>query len=106
MSRRGFLVRRRRGGARRGLSLLEVMISIAILGGAMAAVGQLVRIGARSAAEARDQSKAQMLCENKLAQITSGLAAGDLVVRAPESELKDGRRVRVRTEASDTNGSE
>ena len=36
---------------RRGLSLLEVILSIAILGGALATIGELIRIGARNAAD-------------------------------------------------------
>jgi len=38
------------------------------------------------------------ILNDELAQVTSGLAAGDFVVRAPESELEDGQRVRVVTE--------
>jgi len=58
---------------RRGISLLEVMLAIAILGGALAVLGELVRIGARSSAAVRDLTQAQLLCENKLAEIAAGV---------------------------------
>ncbi|OHB79055.1 MAG: hypothetical protein A2V98_02025 [Planctomycetes bacterium RBG_16_64_12] len=35
------------------------------------------------------------MLNDELAQITSGLAAGDVVVRAPESELEEGQRVKT-----------
>ncbi|MFH1269110.1 MAG: HlyD family efflux transporter periplasmic adaptor subunit [Planctomycetota bacterium] len=41
------------------------------------------------------------ILNDELAQVTSGLAAGDFVVRAPESELENGQRVRVVTEESE-----
>ncbi|MFH1924599.1 MAG: hypothetical protein ABIP48_32505, partial [Planctomycetota bacterium] len=41
------------------------------------------------------------ILNDELAQVTSGLAAGDMVVRAPESELEDGQRVRVVAEESE-----
>src|SRR3954462_5407230 len=39
---------------RRGLTLLEVLLSIAIFGGALVAIGELIRIGSQCAATARD----------------------------------------------------
>ena len=56
----------------RGLSLLEVILAIAILGGALVTIGQLIRIGARSAAEARDLTMAQLYAESEM----NGIAAG------------------------------
>lgn len=59
--------------ARRGLSLMEVMLSIAILGAALATIGELVRVGALTAANSRDQTKAQLIAETKISEIASGL---------------------------------
>ena len=59
--------------AREGLSLLEVILAIAILGVAMAAIGELVRLGSRSAAQARDLTTAQLLCESKSAELAAGI---------------------------------
>jgi len=59
--------------AARGLTLLEVILAIAILGGCMAVIGELVRLGVRHAEEAREQTKAQLLCESKLEEIAAGV---------------------------------
>ena len=48
-----------RQAPRHGLSLLEVILAIAILGGSLATIGQLIRIGARNAAEERDRIDAR-----------------------------------------------
>jgi prepilin-type N-terminal cleavage/methylation domain-containing protein len=58
---------------RQGFSLLEVILALAILTGAIVVLGELARIGLRSAAAARDLAQAQVLCETKLAEILSGI---------------------------------
>jgi type II secretion system protein I len=58
--------------SRRGLSLLEVMLALAILGGALAAIGELMRIGARNAEIARDLTTAQLICESTIAELQLG----------------------------------
>jgi prepilin-type N-terminal cleavage/methylation domain-containing protein len=58
---------------RRGLSLLEVLLALAILGGCLATIGTLIRLGSRGAIEARELTSAQILCEGKLAEFTSGI---------------------------------
>ena len=65
-----------------GFSLLEVVLALAILTGAIAVLGELVRIGARNAEAARDLTQAQFLCESKLAEIASGLALAEPVSTA------------------------
>ena len=57
----------------RGLSLLEVILAIAVLGGCMAVIGELVRMGVRNAEEARELTKAQLLCESKLEEVAAGV---------------------------------
>lgn len=57
---------------RRGLSLLEVMLSVAILGGSMVAIGELIRVGTLSAGHARDLTQAQLLCESTMTQVLAG----------------------------------
>lgn len=57
---------------RDGLSLLEVMLALAILGGALAAIGELMRIGARNAEIARDVTTAQLICESTMAEVELG----------------------------------
>jgi type II secretion system protein I len=58
---------------RRGLSLLEVIIALAILGLGLATIGELIRIGTDSAKRARQQTTAQLLCQNKLEEIRAGI---------------------------------
>jgi len=60
-----------------GLSLLEVILAIAILGLSLAVIGQLVRLGSRNARFARDSATAQMLCESKLNEIASGIVPAE-----------------------------
>ena len=55
-----------------GLSLIEVVLAMAILAGAMVALSQLIGLGLRSAAEARDLARAQILAESMMAEITIG----------------------------------
>lgn len=68
---------------RRGFSLLEVVLALAILTGAIAVLGELVRAGARNAQIARDLTQAQLLCEIKLAEITAGIEVPEPVARVP-----------------------
>ena len=68
---------------RRGLSLLEVILALAILALSMAAIGELIRIGTRSARGAEDFTRGQILCESKLSEIISGVQTADPVTRIP-----------------------
>jgi prepilin-type N-terminal cleavage/methylation domain-containing protein len=58
---------------RRGLSLLEVILAIAILGLSIVALGQLVRLGSQAAVDAQNLNQAQVLCESKMSEISAGL---------------------------------
>src|SRR5438132_6035567 len=68
-----------RHSPKRGLSLLEVILAIAILGGSLATIGQLIRIGARNAAEARDLTMAQLYAESQMNRVASGVEVLDTV---------------------------
>lgn len=57
---------------RRGFSLIEVMLAMTILLMALAAIGQLVGIGSRSAELARLKLRSTRLAESKLAEIECG----------------------------------
>ena len=63
---------KRRRERRRGLSLLEVILSIAILGTSMAIIGQVFFAGYRSAVKARDLSDATILCDSVMAELAAG----------------------------------
>jgi type II secretion system protein I len=68
---------------RSGLTLLEVMIALAILGPSLAAIGELIRIGADAADRATELTTAQFLCDSKLAEIKSGVLPADSVGPIP-----------------------
>ncbi|HUT11977.1 MAG TPA: prepilin-type N-terminal cleavage/methylation domain-containing protein [Thermoguttaceae bacterium] len=68
---------------RGGFSLLEVILALAIFAGVLAALGEVSRIGMRNAEIARDLTKAQLLCESKMAEITSGYAESTPVDNQP-----------------------
>lgn len=63
---------------RRGMSLLEVILSIAILGTSLVVVGQLLELGYRSARQARIRTQAVLHVDSIMAE----LAAGAIDVKA------------------------
>ena len=65
--------RRARGAPKKGFSLLEVVLALAILTAAIAVLGELVRSGLRNAQLARDLSQAEIICESTIYQIEAGL---------------------------------
>jgi general secretion pathway protein I len=71
--------RRRRGA----FSLIEVILALAILCGALATLGELSRLGMREAEKARDLTQAQLLCESKLSEITAGVTPLEAQEDAP-----------------------
>lgn len=68
---------------RTGLSLLEVLLALAILGGTLAIIGELIRVGGRNAEQARDVTTAQIHCESLMAQVSSGLLPAQTTVDVP-----------------------
>ena len=68
---------------RSGLSLLEVMLALAILGVSIAAVGELIRIGSISSQRARKSTVAQMLAESRMAELAAGIIPPDPVADMP-----------------------
>lgn len=75
---------------RSGLSLLEVMLALAILGLALAAIGELMRIGARNAELSRDLTTAQMLCETKMNEVVMGMLPALGTAPTPIPEMGNG----------------
>lgn len=57
---------------RNGLTLYEIVLSIAIFTMAMAAISQLITIGSRASIQAQLQTEAAIRAENKMAEIVSG----------------------------------
>ncbi len=95
---------------KRGFSLLEVILALAILCGTLAVLGEMAGRGMRDAEIARDLTQAQLLCETKLAEITCGALPAEPVERA-QFDTIDGLDVRgipwlysIRTEPSEEEG--
>ena len=74
--------------ASRGLSLLEVLLALSILGVSFFAIGELMRVGARSAEAARDHTAAQLLGESIMAQITAGMLPPESISSAPVDDAR------------------
>jgi len=72
---------------RHGLTLLEVMLALAILGGAIAVIGELMRFGMRNAESARDLSIAQVFCEAKINEVAAGLLPSQPIANSPIEEI-------------------
>ena len=56
-----------------GFSLLEVILALAILAGALAILSEVARTAMWNAGRTRDLAQAQLLCESKLAEILAGI---------------------------------
>ncbi len=70
-SRRAVRVRRVRA-RQTAMTLLEVILAIAILGGSLAVLGELVRAGSRAARHAKMLSIAQLLADSLTAEVCIG----------------------------------
>jgi type II secretion system protein I len=73
---------------RRGLSLLEVILALAILGISMAAISQLFFLGYRSATQATLRNEANILADTKMAELAAGIldvqsVGGAMIPEAP-----------------------
>ncbi|MDA7980531.1 MAG: hypothetical protein MPJ50_17375 [Pirellulales bacterium] len=72
----------RRKRARAGFSLLEVLLSLAILVGAIAVLGELMSMGMNNAEEAHERSRAVVMAEGIMDQVLSGLIAAQATNQA------------------------
>ena len=59
-------------GAKLGFTLLEVILSLAILAGALAALGEVMRLADRSASIAEDETHAQILAASIMDELSAG----------------------------------
>ena len=92
-----------RGNAsqRCGLSLLEVILSIAILGASMVVIGHLYNLGFRAARQAQFRSEANLLVDSIMAELAAGVIPaestdGTTIESAPdwqyEIEIEDSQQ--------------
>jgi type II secretory pathway pseudopilin PulG len=75
-------IARRRRANRDGFNLLEVILALSILTGAIAVLGEVNRLSLRNATYAREMTQAQLLCESKMAEITAGILLPEQVTGA------------------------
>ncbi|HZZ70915.1 MAG TPA: prepilin-type N-terminal cleavage/methylation domain-containing protein [Pirellulales bacterium] len=66
-------VRRPARRAANGFTLLEIILALAILAGGLAVLSEAIRIAQSNGRIARDSTYAQMLCEEKLGEFTTGV---------------------------------
>ena len=65
------------------------MLAMAILGGCIAVIGELVRLGSRHAEEVRLLTTAQLLCESKIEEIEAGVTSPESITSAPFDTTPD-----------------
>ncbi|MFM7070191.1 MAG: prepilin-type N-terminal cleavage/methylation domain-containing protein [Planctomycetota bacterium] len=68
----------------RGLTLLEVILALIILGGALVAIGELIRTASRSARDARDATTAQVIADSLMSEIAAGVVLPQPMERQPD----------------------
>jgi type II secretion system protein I len=68
---------------RNGFTLLEVILALVILGGALAIFGEVMQLANRNAADARAESQAQLLAESVMDQILAGALDASNAARQP-----------------------
>jgi len=73
---------------RPAFSLLEVILALAILAGAVVVLGELARQGLESTRIARDLTYAQLLCESKLAEVVAGAELPEPVQDMPLTTIE------------------
>ena len=68
---------------RPGLTLLEIILSLGVLAGALAVIANLSRMSTNNAISARDTTQAQLLCESIMARLISGVIEFESVFDEP-----------------------
>jgi general secretion pathway protein I len=58
---------------RRGLTLFEIVLSLAILAGSLGAMANMIATGSRAATQSQLRTEAALMCETKLAEVMSGV---------------------------------
>ncbi len=109
---------------RHGISLLELILALTILGGAMVVLAQIAGTGTDAAMEARDLAVARLICQRKMSELLLNTVATPVAVPPSPAEPFDSTStsnfmfsvevmpgqldgllvIRVRVEAVDSNG--
>lgn len=69
--------------SRKGITLFEVVLALAIFMGAMAAITQVLKSGSMASIRAQLTSEAVIRCEGKLSEVTSGVLPMQSMQRSP-----------------------
>ncbi|MBX3425215.1 MAG: type II secretion system protein [Pirellulales bacterium] len=77
----------RRTHCRQAFTLLEVILALAILGGAVALLGEIMRMANRGAVDARAETQAELLALSVMDELESGYADLASVTRQPLSAV-------------------
>ncbi len=72
-----------KAGHARGFSLLEVILALAILAGAMAVLGEVIHLSRARAVDCQAQTRGQILAATVMDEIASGLREMTAEDRAP-----------------------
>ncbi len=96
----------RKTGGRAGITLLEVLVSVAIFLGALTTIMQLLSIGKRAEMMTRLQTEAIMRCEAKMAEVVSGVQPLDSISDEafPDSEGSGVWQWSLESSTADTSG--
>lgn len=70
-------------GLRGGFTLLEVILALAILAGAIAVLGEVMHLAGRAAADCQAESRAKILAATVMDKLASGMAEKRAVDREP-----------------------
>ena len=66
-----------------GMTLLEVILSLAILGGTVALIGEMARAAFQNARTARDMIQAELLADSILAKVRLGIIEMETAIEVP-----------------------
>jgi prepilin-type N-terminal cleavage/methylation domain-containing protein len=77
------ILKRQRAKPQAAFTLLEVILALVILGGAMAIYGEVMQLANRNAVDARAETQAQLLAESVMDQILAGAIDASQVRRQP-----------------------
>jgi prepilin-type N-terminal cleavage/methylation domain-containing protein len=91
--------------ARSGFTLIEVILALVILGGALAILGEVMQLANSSAVDARAETQAQLIANSVMDEIIAGVQEDSPVSRQP-LEVVDATRwlYSVETGTSDIEG--